>query len=355
MDSKKQKFINTLLNTTPDMMAILDKDGKILECNSRFADSSRYEKKELIGMIGPIDLISDKDRQRAVSAFSEVIQKGIKLNVKLEARRKNGETYPSIWSGAKLVTENGNLEGYLVTGKDLSEIQSLQNEIQKTKEESSKERLALVGQLTSRLAHDIKNPLNVIKMAIHVTQNNKDKLVSDKVIQTNLQSIQNNVEKISNQVRFVLDFVRERPLHLEQISVLSCLKESIKDVYVPKNVKLEIPKDDLDILGDSLQIHTVFVNLFCNSIESFEGKNGVISVRFLDDKNYAVIQIQDSGPGIPEDILGRLFEPLVTRKTYGTGLGLVSCKSIIENHGGLIYATNNPTTFTIKLPKIDKE
>ena len=68
------------------------------------------------------------------------------------------------------------------------------------------------------------------------------------------------------------------------------------------------------------------------------------------DKEFVTIKIQDSGPGIPEENIGKIFEPMFTTKKTGTGLGLVICKSIIEQHGGSIEVSNKPTTFTIKLP-----
>ncbi len=107
--------------TTPDMLALLDEGGKVLECNSHYVESSGYEKDELIGMIGPIDLVSEKDRQKAITAFNEVITKGVKHDVPLEVVRKDGQILPSIWSGAAFYDDKGNLQGYLVTGKDLSQ------------------------------------------------------------------------------------------------------------------------------------------------------------------------------------------------------------------------------------------
>ena len=108
MNSKKlrdDKFIKIFFETSPDMVAILDKDGKILDCNSHFAENARYEKNELYGMVAPVDFISEKDRPKSISAFNEVVEKGIKRDVELEVVRKDGSTYPSIWSG-QLTTMN---------------------------------------------------------------------------------------------------------------------------------------------------------------------------------------------------------------------------------------------------------
>ena len=92
-------------------------------------------------------------------------------------------------------------------------------------------------------------------------------------------------------------------------------------------------------------------NLFLNAIQAIGKQEGSITIRFKDEHKYNVIEIEDSGPGFPESQVSEIFEPLTTTKQTGTGLGLVSCKNIVENHGGTITAKNNPTTFTIRFPK----
>ena len=86
--------------------------------------------------------------------------------------------------------------------------------------------------------------------------------------------------------------------------------------------------------------------MFCKWICS-----GEITVKYSESKNLVDIEIQDSGPGIPDEIISTIFDPLVTTKQRGTGLGLASCKSIVEQHKGTISVKNNPTTFHIKIPK----
>ncbi|NIU02190.1 MAG: GHKL domain-containing protein, partial [Nitrosopumilaceae archaeon] len=78
----------------------------------------------------------------------------------------------------------------------------------------------------------------------------------------------------------------------------------------------------------------VFINLILNSIQAIGDKPGIISIYVEEDKSSIKIRIEDTGKGVPEDILDRIFEPLVTNKEKGTGLGLSTCKNIIEQHGG---------------------
>jgi len=337
--------------TSPDMLAILDKDGKVLDCNTHFAEDAGFKKNEVLGRIAPVEFVAEQDREKAISAFNEVVKKGINRNVPLEVVKKNGTTYPSIWSGASLYDEEGKLEGYLITGKDLTEIYELKNEIQKTKDQSSKEKMIMLGQLTGRIAHDIKNPLNVLNLAIDMLSNHPELKLSDKQVQEKLGMMQKNMTRINDQVNIVLDHIREKPIKHEKILLNDCISESLKQIIVPKNVKINIENSNLSAYGDLFQVGIACSNILNNAIQSFEEMPGEISIRFSEEEDFVIISISNSGPGIPNDILHRIFEPLVTTKQEGTGLGLVSCKTIIENHKGIVYAKNDPTTFTIKLPK----
>jgi PAS domain S-box-containing protein len=124
--------------TSPDMLAILDKDGKVLDSNTHFAENAGFEKNEVLGKIAPVEFVAEQDREKAIVAFKEVVEKGINRDVPLEVVKKNGTTYPSIWSGAALYDEKGRLEGYLITGKDLTEIFELKFKNQKNKAQKRK-------------------------------------------------------------------------------------------------------------------------------------------------------------------------------------------------------------------------
>ena len=219
-----------------------------------------------------------------------------------------------------------------------------------TKDMIKKERILVVGQLASRFSHDIRNPLSNIKMAIELIQK-KEKFDSNSHVNENLQTIEKNVDRISHQVDNVLDFVRAQPLKKMDLSLLSCLSESISAIKIPKNIKINLPNEDILIYGDEYQIQVVFKNLILNAIQAIGKLEGMITIRYDKEPKYDIIEIEDSGLGFPESKLDEIFEPLTTTKQSGTGLGLVSCKNIVESHKGTITAKNNPTTFTIKLPK----
>ncbi len=116
-------------------------------------------------------------------------------------------------------------------------------------------------------------------------------------------------------------------------------------------IEVTLSKSDLIVDCDVIKLDAVFINLIVNSIQAMH-EGGKINIKISEQDNIAILQFIDSGDGISDDNLSKIFEPLFTTKQKGTGLGLASCKNIIEQHQGEIFASNNPTTFTIKLPKV---
>ena len=108
----------------------------------------------------------------------------------------------------------------------------------------------------------------------------------------------------------------------------------------------------MNINCDPVKIDAVFINVLINSIQALSDNGGKITVNISETNDKIKLEFSDSGPGIPEDIIDNIFEPLFTTKQKGTGLGLASCKNIVELHQGTIYVKNNPTTFTIEMPKL---
>ncbi|MDX1533699.1 MAG: HAMP domain-containing sensor histidine kinase, partial [Nitrosopumilaceae archaeon] len=162
--------------------------------------------------------------------------------------------------------------------------------------------------------------------------------------------IERSVSRMSHQIEDVLDFIKPVPLQLEQNSLLETINNSIEKANIPNSILLQLPEYDIEFSFDKDKLDVVFDNVITNAAQAVENE-GEIKIMFKDSKNYVEVQIQDSGPGIPDEIISKVFDPLVTTKQRGTGLGLASCRSIVEQHKGTISARNNPTTFTIKIPK----
>ena len=214
---------------------------------------------------------------------------------------------------------------------------------------SNSEKFSLVGELSSKMAHDIRNPLSVIKIQVDLLKL-RYSTQEDKILLDSLGRMERAVGGITNQLDDVLHFLKERPLQFENNSILKILDESIFYIEKPENITIELP-NDITILCDGNRMQRVFTNIILNSIQAMKN-NGVITIQALEQNNAILIEIKDTGPGIKDEHLPKIFEPLFTTKTGGTGLGLSICQKIIDEHNGFITVKNNPTTFTVTIPKI---
>jgi len=234
---------------------------------------------------------------------------------------------------------------------------SLQNKTreldQTTRELIKSEKFTAIGELAARISHDIRNPLSNIHMSIQLMKNSPPgtKLESD-LVQTKLELISKNVERISHQINDVLGFVKNQKIERKRFKISSCVNEAIEIIKVPPKIRIKRTNLDVEISADPFQLQIVFNNILINAIQAIGENEGEIEIELTEKNKDTFLKISNSGPEIPDEILPHIFESLITTKQVGTGLGLVSCKTIIENHGGSISVENNPTTFTLRLPKI---
>jgi len=190
-----------------------------------------------------------------------------------------------------------------------------------------------------------------MKMSLElIKQSPPDSKISDSAITKRIDLIEKSIDRISHQVDDVLGYVRISPLNLTNVSLREVIESSLSKVNVPSDIEVSIDKNDVKIICDVVKLDAVFINLIVNSVQEMH-RGGKIEIKISDAGDLAEIRFIDSGDGISDVDMKKIFEPLFTTKQKGTGLGLASCKNIIEQHHGEISVKNNPTTFTIRLPK----
>jgi len=234
-----------------------------------------------------------------------------------------------------------------IVSKPIKEIVELERRLAILEQDLKNDKFIIIGTLTSRLSHDLRNPLSIIKISLE----NIKMMYGNKIQIKQFEKIERAINRITHQVDNVLDFVREQPLELNKTKFSEIVAEAIDSLIVPNNIKMFLPKKDVELLCDKRQFSIAMNNLIFNSIQAIDGV-GTIIISFEENKDTIVIEVEDSGKGIPKEKMDKIFDPLFTTKQTGTGLGLASVKSIIESHDGTISVTSSPTIFTITLPKI---
>jgi signal transduction histidine kinase len=223
------------------------------------------------------------------------------------------------------------------------------------------DRLASVGEMAAGIAHEIKNPLTGIAAAISIIKD--DFKVEDSRYEI-LNEVLEQVKRLDKTVNDLLFFGKPSPPEFVYADINEILKKTLSFASQYKggrNIekKLEISEDIPFVYVDPKQIQQVFLNLILNAFQAMPG-GGVLSliteVVVKKEKRFVVIRISDTGDGIPEQVLSKLFTPFFTTKAQGTGLGLAICHKIISQHEGVldvISECGKGTEFAIYLPPAD--
>lgn len=263
----------------------------------------------------------------------------------------------------KALSDGISIEDRVVVSREKDEIGRLADTFnlmtkrlrEKERELVKSERLASVGEFAAGLAHEIRNPLGSIVTAVDIL-GSKDK--EDKTSTTLRGVVKKEADRLNQILTDFLIFARPEPPRVMETNLNEILNETVDmlswDSQLMENIEVEL---DLDrgmkpLMLDQDQIRQVVWNILINSVQAMGG-SGILAIssRAMDEK--AVIGIKDTGPGIDEKELERIFEPFYTTKQNGTGLGLSIVSRIVEAHGGRISVESKVgewTRFTLEFP-----
>ena len=213
------------------------------------------------------------------------------------------------------------------------------------------ERLATFGQLVGSIGHELRNPLGVMESSLYLLQR---RIGDDERARKHVDRIGEQVTIANQIISDLLDMIRDRPLERERVVLAGVIESALASIKRPAEVRVlvdgvvELP----EIEADASRLRQVLVNLIDNAVHAV-GAAGEVRVRGEAQGGEVVLAVEDTGQGVDPSIRARLFEPLVTTKTKGIGLGLSLVRRIVERHGGTV--TYQPregggARFVVRLP-----
>ncbi len=213
------------------------------------------------------------------------------------------------------------------------------------------ERLAAIGQMAGGVAHELRNPLNVVKTSVYFLQNAKSP--RPEKVNEHLQRIERQVGMADGVITALNSFAKMPLPIMQAVPVGAQIREVLELNPLPAEIELAIaiPDGMPAALGDAGQLRIVFGNLIRNAREAMAGK-GQLSIAGRQIGQQVEVRVADSGPGIRPDDMRRIMEPLFTTKARGIGLGLAISRAIIEKHNGKLTVENAPgsgAVFTVTL------
>jgi signal transduction histidine kinase len=211
------------------------------------------------------------------------------------------------------------------------------------------ERLSTFGQLVGSIGHELRNPLGVMESSLYIL---KGRIGEDARAQKHVERIGEQLGIANSIIKDLLDMIRDRPLAAQRLRMRDVMETAANQLHL--SLGLEPLADLPEIDGDPNQLRQVFVNLLDNAMHA-AGEGGWVHVEGKLENGVVMVAIEDSGKGVDEAARRRLFEPLVTTKQKGIGLGLALVKRIVERHQGTISyePRGNGARFVVRLPKAE--
>ncbi|WP_102027428.1 PAS domain-containing sensor histidine kinase [Salirhabdus sp. Marseille-P4669] len=318
-------------------------DGKVLHLSPSVKKVTGYDQETLIGSF-PCEYIHPEDQNRVQYAFTKVKYTEEQQSVRFRVRCKKNEY---IWMETVQKI-------HYVTGKKqiVAGSKKIDKQIKLEKMLFQAEKLATIGELGVGIVHEIKNPLTSIKGFLQLMK------AGTIDIQDYLSILNSELDRIEKIASNVLSYAKPKEEKGKQE-----LNAILHDVYILMTIQATKQKTKLKFypnktsiytLGDETQLKQVFINLIKNAIEASH-KGQIIHISVKEENDFHIVQIKDSGVGIPKEKLKQIGESSFTTKDKGTGVGLMVTRRIIKEHQGEWFIESkegNGTTFTIKLPKL---
>ena len=355
---KKDQLSKTLhsliVENIQEGVLVLNKDLKILEMNSPAEWMLGYAGREVQDQ--PIENVII-GAENLVSAL-QVAQEGISTpnlgNIHLH--RRDGSAFLSHIHIEPLMVDD-NFDGVIILLRDLSEREQIEERNQQL------EQRAILGEVTSIFAHEVRNPLNNLSTGLQLMARN---IQDDDPNQELIEQSQEDLRRITHLIESTLEFARAKETKMETVDA-SILIDRLLKRWHPRFARLnvvpqfEVHDDNPVIFADPRALEQVLSNLIGNALDAMSENGGILGINISkvnvhEGRDQIEISISDTGSGIPEEDLTRIFEPFYTTKNQkGTGLGLAIAKRIVTRHNGTISLNSVPggSVFLVNLPACD--
>ncbi len=360
----------TITQNSPDYIMMIDREGRIQSLNRVDAN----EEIDLAVGRRVSDFLPPSSAQVAAECYARVLATGKTDHYESEYIEPDGQV-KAFATSVGPVMRNGKVVSLIASSRDVTKQKRAENEIRKAQEqlldrqkretefaeaklaELSQQfvhhtRLATIGQMTSSVAHEIRNPLGAVRNAAYLLKRHISS--DDQTLQKYLEIIDHEVATADLVIHDMLEMARAKDPIMEPLDLAEIVREVFQRANRKNSIQCQLSstQDPYTVVADPGQLRQVISNLVNNAIQAIQG-DGEIDVELTRENGHHLIAIRDNGPGIDAKHHHQLFDPLFTTKAKGTGLGLTICRQIIERHGGTIELQDHDGSgalFCVKLP-----
>lgn len=267
---------------------------------------------------------------------------------------KDGKVVHAQASVARMRDIDGRTLGAVVAIEDVSEVKALTAQLIRA------DRLAAMGELTAGVAHEVRNPLGIIRASVQLLEDSECKTERIREAST---IIKQEIDRLDKVVKALLDFGRPSSPTLMPTDVADVLSDIVlftRKFASGSNVEIivEVDEDVPRVMADPDQLKQVFLNLVANAVQSMEQFGGTLTLGAEESEGFVEVTVADTGPGIAREDVGKVFDPFYSTKDDGTGLGLTIVHRIVDEHDGHIEVESEQgkgTTFRVSLPALSAD
>jgi len=346
--------LRTIVETAVDAIITINEDGIIESVNSAVERLFGFTQEELMG--NSINMLMPEPYDKEHDGFiRRYLQSGEKriigIGREVVGKRKDGTVFPITLSVSEFFLGDRRMFTGII--HDISEQKELQEKILQS------ERLAIIGKMAAKVAHEVRNPLSSISLNAELLEDEIDHIdtMNKDEVRALLKSMIREIDRVTSLTDEYLQFSRLPETHLEKGDICELIEDLVSSLHVEleqRRVQLRYEglKERIKLKFDRVQMRRVLVNLIRNAFEAMP-KGGKLLLRTDVTDGMLNIYVEDTGTGIPEDMVGSIFDPFFTTKDFGTGLGLAISQQIILEHDGRITCDSvvgKGTTFRIELP-----
>ncbi len=350
---QEKEFSESIIETANSLIVGLDLQKRIILFNRKCEEVTGYAKHEVLGKDWFELFVPAHIRPNLGEVFGSVIAGESPSRYENNILTKTGEECLISWSNTAMRNDKQMVTGVLAIGIDITELKNLEKEVLQA------ERWATIGKMAAKVAHEIRNPLSSISLNAELLE---DELGGYSSVNTDearalLNAIIAEVDRVTALTEEYLQFSRLPHIKLAPGQIIEVIEEVLEflrreliqnKITVEFDVNASIP----EMLFDRDQLRRVFLNIMRNAMEAMP-KGGDLRIWTETRDHDLLVHFADSGAGIPEETIEKIFNPFFTTKDFGTGLGLAIVQQIIDEHGGKIHCRSKlgeGTTFSIALP-----
>jgi signal transduction histidine kinase len=357
--AERNSLLRAMLDAVDNGIFLANPEGRIVFANERLGHLLEIDAEQLVGqearaaVLDHLPPATDGAHRDRLYPSSDLFDASRRL---IEVDRPTPRLLCE--SSCTVPDDDGVILGRLYFYSDLPSRELLEQrvaertrELQETQEQLLRStRLAVLGQFSATMAHELRNPLNVVRLAAHYLTTH---VPADEKIQRNLANLNQHLDRACDIITDLLAFSRFPPPRLQPTSINEVVRRaaSLLPAMDRVSVELSLAPGCLECRADARQIEQVVNNLGLNALQAMsEGGRLAISTHACDDR--VQIAVRDTGPGVPTDLRAHIWEPFFSTKATGTGLGLPLVREIAIAHGGRVWHSSDgkETVFTVEIP-----